>query len=84
MAYITKQGDTWDNIALEVYGDEICADYLMQNNYRYLDIVIFDSGVVLNTPELPEISMEEGPPWRTMDDMMEDPYDDYSDEEELF
>lgn len=85
MAYTTKQGDTWDNIALEVYGDEIYADYLMQSNYRYLDIVIFDSGVVLNTPELPETAMEEEvPPWRTMDEMEEDPYDDYSDEEELF
>lgn len=85
MAYTTKQGDTWDNIALEVYGDEIYADYLMQSNYRYLDIVIFDSGVVLNTPELPETAMEEEvPPWRTMDVMEEDPYDDYSDEEELF
>lgn len=52
--YTTKQGDTWDNIALEVYGEERHADFLMQSNYAFLDILVFSAGTVLNTPVLPE------------------------------
>lgn len=33
--YTTKSGDTWDLIALNVYGSELKADWLMQNNPRY-------------------------------------------------
>ena len=29
--YTTKSGDTWDLIALNVYGSELKADWLMQN-----------------------------------------------------
>ena len=48
--YTTKSGDTWDLIALNVYGSELKADWLMQNNPRYIHIVRFDSGTVLSTP----------------------------------
>ena len=51
--YTTKSGDTWDLIALNVYGSELKADWLMQNNPRYIHIVRFDSGTVLSTPALP-------------------------------
>ena len=44
--YTTKSGDTWDLIALNVYGSELKADWLMQNNPRYIHIVRFDSGTV--------------------------------------
>ena len=40
--YTTKSGDTWDLIALNVYGSELKADWLMQNNPRYIHIVRFD------------------------------------------
>ena len=30
--YTTISGDTWDGIALEVYGSEAEADWLMQHN----------------------------------------------------
>lgn len=30
--YETVQGDTWDKIAYQVYGDEKYAGYLMENN----------------------------------------------------
>ena len=36
--YTTKSGDTWDLIALNVYGSELKADWLMQNNPRYIHI----------------------------------------------
>lgn len=81
--YTTVQGDTWDNIAYKVYGGEEYAAFLMQNNYEYLDILVFSSGTVLRTPKLSEEETEELPPWRTdEDDEEEDAYDDYSDEDE--
>lgn len=83
--YTTVQGDTWDNIAFKVYGKESYADFLMENNYPYLDILVFPSGVVLNTPDMPEETSTELPPWRDgteEDDDEDDPYDDYDDEGE--
>lgn len=82
--YTTIQGDTWDNIAYKVYGSEEYAAFLMENNYRCLDILVFSSGTVLNTPELPEELEEELPPWRAdgEDEEDEDPYDDYDEEED--
>jgi len=65
--YTTKSGDVWDEIAYEVYGDEMAATYLMQNNIKLLDIFVFDSGVVLNTPALPDTATEQTamPAWRS-------------------
>lgn len=42
--YTTKSGDTWDWIALKVYGSEVKADWLMQHNPQYIDLTKFDSG----------------------------------------
>lgn len=61
--YTTKQGQAWDQIAREVYGNEIYADFLMENNQRYLNILIFPAGIELNTPKLPE-QKKDLPPWR--------------------
>ena len=64
--YTTKQGDTWDLIAFRVYGDVKYTGWLMQNNFPHLDIFVFDAGVVLQTPELPESEQLAGAPvWRT-------------------
>lgn len=63
--YVTKLGDQWDMIAKEVYGSELYADFLMQHNYPLLGIFQFDSGTVLNCPDLPEVVTEELPPWRS-------------------
>lgn len=64
--YTTKQGDTWDLIAFRVYGDVKYTGWLMQNNFPHLDIFVFDAGVVLQTPELPESEkMADVPIWRT-------------------
>lgn len=61
--YTTKQGQAWDQIAKEVYGDEIHADYLMQNNPQHLNIFKFPAGIQLNIPNLPE-SRKNKPIWR--------------------
>ncbi len=82
--YTTIQGETWDSIALKVYGSEKYAAFLMENNYPCLDILVFSSGTVLNTPDLPEEMDGELPPWRDFDEEDEeeyDPYDDYSEED---
>lgn len=50
--YKTIQGDTWDMIAKNVYGDEKHLDYLMQNNFTLLEYLIFPAGIVLKVPEL--------------------------------
>lgn len=61
--YRTKQGQAWDQVAKEVYGKEIYADYLMQSNPEFLHIFVFPAGIQLKTPQLPE-ERKELPPWR--------------------
>ncbi|MCD8207423.1 MAG: hypothetical protein LUD72_05765 [Bacteroidales bacterium] len=74
--YTTRQGQTWDDIALEVYGAERHADYLMANNFSELDTLVFSSGTVLKTPELPTEQSGDLPPWRTVvTETSIDPYD---------
>lgn len=64
--YTTKQGDAWDAIAHEVYGDEKYTGWLMQNNFPLLDTFVFSAGVVLQTPDPPADSAAAGTPtWRT-------------------
>lgn len=62
--YTTVQNDTWDIIAKKVYGNELYADYLMQNNYKHLDTFLFPAGTVLNTPEVQTTTDSTLPPWR--------------------
>lgn len=62
--YTTKSEQQWDEIALEVYGDEKHADILMQANPQELGTYQFPAGVILNTPELQEEQTPTLPPWR--------------------
>ena len=62
--YITKAGQQWDEIALEVYGDESHADILMQANPQELGTFQFPAGVTLNTPALTVEQNTKLPPWR--------------------
>ena len=76
--YTTRQGQTWDEIALEVYGNEVYADFLMQNNFEHLDTLIFSAGAVLRTPELEQEIEGDEPPWvdtELEEEEEEDPYD---------
>lgn len=67
--YTTAAGDTWDLIALRVYGDVKYTDFLMASNpdLALLTIVIFDAGITIDTPPLPEeLQTDPGlPPWRS-------------------
>lgn len=62
--YITKQGDTWDLMAYDIYGDEKYMRYLLEANWPLLDVMVFSSGTVINVPDLPEEADEDIPFWR--------------------
>ncbi|MDL2274332.1 tail protein X [Oscillospiraceae bacterium OttesenSCG-928-G22] len=63
--YTTKQGDAWDAIAFQIYGDEKYTGYLMRNNFPMLDTFVFPAGVVLQTPDLPtDRTTTDMPIWR--------------------
>ena len=64
MAYITKSGDTWDMIAMDVYGSEYHADVLMAANAAHIETYIFQAGVELSTPALEEERNGLLPPWK--------------------
>lgn len=53
MTYTTKQGDTWDMIALAMYGEETKVTVLMQHreNITLLDYQIFPAGIVVAGPD---------------------------------
>ena len=54
MIYRTKQGDTWDLIALKVYpkiGGEKLMDVLLEHNPDHIHTVIFSANVILNIPD---------------------------------
>lgn len=70
--YTTISGQTWDQIAYEVYGDEYCCDALMDANRELLDYFVFPEGIVLKLP--PAEAMTENqvpngyPTWRAQID----------------
>lgn len=73
--YTTIQGETWDEVALKVYGDEVHADWVMKNNFEHLETLVFSAGTVLKTPPLPEETPNTLPPWRRPATAETDPYD---------
>lgn len=76
--YTTIQGDTWDLISHNLYGDEKYMRYLIQANWDYANVLIFKAGVIINVPDLPEEPDEDMPFWRDEDN--ED--DDFDEDEE--
>lgn len=50
--YETVLGDTWDTIALFVYGDEEYAGFLMKNNPFFLGTAIFNAGTMVYVPKM--------------------------------
>lgn len=62
--YRTVQGDTWDGIALKLYGDENLMPLLLNANQSQAETVIFAGGVALDAPDKPEETAADLPPWR--------------------
>lgn len=62
--YETVQGDTWDIIAIKVYGSLANINELMDANRAYIDTVMFNSGIKITTPELIAQQSSKLPPWK--------------------
>lgn len=62
--YTTRAGDTWDIIAYRLYGDEFRMTDLQKANPDYLNVVVFDAGVVLTVPAVETPVVSTLPPWK--------------------
>lgn len=66
MKYITRQGDTWDLIALRLWpkiGAEFLMTDLIEANLRYAANVIFPANIELEVPEVEIPVSKTLPPW---------------------
>lgn len=61
--YTTIQGEIWDSIAKEVYGDELYTSFLMKNNMDKLNYLVFPEGIRLKIVDLPQVASVL-PDWR--------------------
>jgi hypothetical protein len=64
--YTTVQGEMWDFISRKVYGSERFMNVLIRANRAYLQVVSFDSGAVLQTPEIVTTRKISSVPWGTI------------------
>ena len=63
--YITREGDTFDALALEMYGEETLSHYIIEFNPDYADVLIFEANVALRLPIVEDAELPETlPPWR--------------------
>lgn len=62
--YTTKQGDMYDNISKEIYGDEKYASILIQLNPKYRRVIIFEEEVELLAPYINIKTESSLPPWK--------------------
>lgn len=73
--YVTTQGDCWDLLAYELYGDEKYMQLLIEANWPLLDVLVFPSGVEIYVPDMPDEEDDESSPfWRQEDDEEDDEY----------
>ena len=65
LRYNTRQGDTFDKLALDAYMDEKLAHKIRKANYEYRDYLVLPAGIELRIPILEEEELSESlPPWR--------------------
>ncbi len=63
--YITRAGDTFDALALAMYGDERLAHRIIQYNPDMADVLVFGANVELRLPIYESDNPPETlPPWR--------------------
>ena len=63
-SYTTIQGETWDQIALKVYGSETHFHNLVQANHLHKETLFFESGLVLKVPPIEARRNVEVPRWK--------------------
>lgn len=64
IVYITREDETWDMVAKEVYGNEFLADKLMLANPDLLDKFAFSEGDEILCPAFDGEEFDEIPDWR--------------------
>ena len=63
--YKTRAGDTFDELALQVYNNEKMAHHIIELNPDYADVIIFEESVALKIPIFDETEKPETlAPWR--------------------
>ena len=63
--YLTSQGDTFDLIAYDLYGNEYLASDIVELNPEYSGELVFDAGIELKVPVYEERNESERvAPWR--------------------
>lgn len=67
--YTTREGDTFDALALEMYGAETLSHYIIEFNPDYADVLIFEANVALRLPIVEDAELPDTlPPWRRGDE----------------
>ena len=62
--YYTKEGDTWDKIAYNVYNDELLYIDLMLANVLLIDIAVLDANIPVICPDIKPTNNANLPPWK--------------------
>ncbi len=63
--YQTRVGDTFDELALQVYDNEKMAHHIIEYNPDYADVIVFEESVLLMIPIFEETQKPETlAPWR--------------------
>ena len=62
--YITKQGDMFDSISKNIYGDEKYSSVLIQLNPKYRRIIVFEEEVEIIAPYITLSNNSTLPPWK--------------------
>lgn len=63
--YTTSQGDTFDELALQAYNDEMQAHNIVEANPDYAGVLVFDAGVRLKIPIYESVeTVRTLAPWR--------------------
>lgn len=61
--YTCSAGETFDSIALELWGDELLAWHLMEENGNYASQQVFAGGETLYVPEISQAERTRAP-WK--------------------
>lgn len=62
--YTTRQGDTFDILALDAYNEETMAHHIIQANPEHSGVLVFGAGVTLRIPLLEQEAAATLPPWK--------------------
>lgn len=66
-SYTTRQGQMWDQVALEELGDELTMSDVLAANVDEMDALVFSGDVCLTIPdEATPLAIQTLPPWERM------------------